>query len=322
MKAFFLICTLLFICAVESFEAVPLLVSSHRLVRGLKDELDGTAFTTRQLPHVATNMIKRLVTECSSDEYVILDIPGLRYDDLNEYKKEDWPFLTKYVSMSSTVVGLPWVNDVLDLDHLENYIVNTCDAELLTADNEDEESVNYIDARKKVIHIKFNDLSEEDKFERVHQIRKDDEFIRKIIRKLPSPHYTIILTSSKKLPIHPAPQSVVDSMPKKFNLFNSIVNDPRRANEVELNDRFHVPEPNWNPNKNTNHRYLRNKKKNDIKFLDYELWLKNEKLLITVFIMILSIFSMKILQLFNRIINNIKTGLDKRPIIREHEKHD
>ena len=98
--------------------------------------------------------------------------------------------------MSSTIVGLPRVENPIDLDFLEQYIISNCDAETINVwhDSEDE-VVDYYDIRKRVIRIDLSPLSISNHDDRVKEIFEHDQLIRKILRKLPSPHYTIILTS-------------------------------------------------------------------------------------------------------------------------------
>ena len=91
------------------------------------------------------------------------------------------------------------------------------------------------------------------------------------------------------------------------------------------NDRFHKVEPNWNPIRDSNDRYYRNKKKDEIHLFDYELWEKNEKLITTIFVMVLSLFMMKIISFFNYLKQKIiqkKQQKSKRGIIADDKKLD
>lgn len=292
--------------------AVPLLVASHKLVPGLKQEISDEPFIAHNQTSV-TNMVKKLITTCSSDMYLIVNQPGLKYDDMIDLRKEDWRFIYKYTALSSTAIGLPFVAQPLDLDFVEEYITKTCEAETMVVHNQDEDEIQeYFDTRTRVIRIELPELPE-DQGERLHQIRTNDELLRKILRKLPSPHYTIILTSDKPESFHPLPQFVYKKSPEKFSIFNLIINDPSRLNEVERNDRFHRPEPDLITNKHSNHRFIENKKKDEIHFFDYELWTQNEKLIMTIFIMFLTIFMKKFFEIINsikmKIINSKKKGL-------------
>jgi Txe/YoeB family toxin of Txe-Axe toxin-antitoxin module len=284
--------------------AVPLLVASHKLVPGLKDEISDETYVAHNQTSV-TNMIKKLITKCSSDTYMIINQPGLKYEDINDFRREDWKFIYKYTVLASTVIGLPFVNEPLDLDYIEEYARMTCEAETMFLKNQnDDEIEEYFDTRTRVIRVELPELSQ-DKQERFSQIRHNDELLRKILRKLPSPHYTIILTSTLPVSFHPLPQFVYSDSPQEFNVFSLITDDPSRLNEVERNDRFHRPVPDFNVNRHTNNRYLENKKKDEIHFFDYDLWTKNEKLIMTIFIMILTL----VLKKFFEFINSIKSKI-------------
>ncbi|KAI3406781.2 BIG1 [Candida oxycetoniae] len=288
---------LIFTCVVPFVvcNLAPVLIASHRLVPDLSLEINDSNL----LPHNAssvTNLLKKLVTQCSSDAYLVMDIPGLTFNDLTTGKKENWSFLRKYLYMASTIVGLPRVEDGLDLEFLEKYIIKTCDAETIHVKNGDPPT-DYYDVRKRVIRINFNPL--DTNTNRDGQLREDDALIRDILRQLPSPHYTIILTSSKPGFLHPTPKSIMKENPERFEIFNDIVNDPKHNGGVEKNDRFRKVEPNWNPVRDSNIRYIRNKKKDEIHLLDYDLWNKNEKLITTVFVMVLSLFSIKVFSIMS-----------------------
>jgi hypothetical protein len=282
---------------VASFSAVPVLVASHRLAKGLKEELNGSG---PQAPELATNLIKRLVTECSSDEYLVINQPGLVLEDMTVNEADNWPFLRRYIAMASSVVGIPWVRGALDLDFIEQYIISTCHAETMNVVHDDDQEVgNYIDTRTRVIKIDLSELPPRSDLElRYSVIREHDELIRKIIRKLPSPHYTIILTSDMPQNVHPIPNMVVESQPDKYQIFHDLVNDPSRELEIERNDRFHQTiEPYWSPDRNTINRYMENKKKDEIHFFDYDLWTRNEKLILTIIVMVLTLFTFQLTKL-------------------------
>mmetsp|Transcript_4425 Transcript_4425/g.4886 ORF Transcript_4425/g.4886 Transcript_4425/m.4886 type:complete len:322 (-) Transcript_4425:3324-4289(-) len=304
---------------VASFNAVPVLIASHRLVKGLKEELSGSG---PQTPERATNLIKRLVTECSSDEYLVINQPGLMLEDMTVKESENWPFLRRYLTMASSVVGIPWVRGPLDLDFIEQYIISTCYAETMNVVHDDDQEVEaYIDTRTRVIKIDLSELPPREDLElRYSVIREHDELIRKIIRKLPSPHYTIILTSDMPQHVHPIPNSVVESEPEKYQIFHDLVNEPSRELEVERNDRFHkTVEPYWSPDRNTIKRYMENKKKDEIHFFDYDLWTRNEKLILTIIVMVLTLFTFQLTK-FVRVIS--KTILIKDKGLITHTKSD
>ena len=280
-----------YVCGSVCFRAVPLLLASHKVVPQLLPELGETRDFTYSST-VVTNMLKKHITHCSSDVYLVVDQPGLRYDDLTDRHRDTWKFIYKYYAIASTAIGVSWINDPLDLDYIGKYIVSTCDAEIMAPVHEDENEVPpYYDTRTRVITVKLPPLEDSTRFE---QLAKNDELLRKILRKLPSPHYTIILTSSTDSGFHPLPRSVIENDPESYTIFSLVTNDPSRKDEIERNDRFHRPDPDWIENKHTNNRYIRNKKQDEIHFFDYELWSKYEKLIMTLFVMMLTICMKKI----------------------------
>lgn len=121
--------------------------------------------------------------------------------------------------------------------------------------------------------------------------------IRKIIRKLPSPHYSVILTSDKLTNYHYTPESVIEDTPEKFQIFSDIVHDPSREFDIERHDMYQQVEPDFRAPRHTNDRYLRNKKKDEIHLFNYELWKKNEQLIMTIAVMIIGLLFLKFTQL-------------------------
>lgn len=278
-----------FIPCASAFRAAPVIVASHKLVRGVKAPKD---FYQVNDGEGVTNMIKQLVTECSSDEYIIVDLPGLRLEDVRVYEKDNWHFLRKYLTMASTVVGIPMCGNPIDLGFIEKYIIKTCNAETINVIHLNDEEVNeYHDTRTRVVRVNLQELPsyETERQERAEQIKRYDDLVRKIIRKLPSPHYTLIVTSSTLQPYHFTPKAIVELNPEQFQVFSDIVHEPSRDVEYERNDRFHHAKPDLNAPRYTNDRYLSNKKRDQIHLFDYDLWKKNERLVMTILMMILGL---------------------------------
>lgn len=274
--------------------AVPVLLGSHKLVRGLKEEIQQPN-TKTQDPESVTNMLKKLVTECSSDVYVLVDLPGLESTDLTLSKEANWPNIVRYLHMSSSVVGLPWVEGALDLAFLEKYIIRTCKAEMVVVHENEDELEQYRDTRKRVIKMDLNELPASQPT-RDQAIREADDLIRKILRKIPSPHYTILLTLSKQATVHPVPEFAIEELPDHFEIFNDIVNDPKRKEELERNNYLYQDvEPYWNENRDPSVVHAQKIKNDEIHLFDYELWEQNEKLVIVVALMAATLFVVKVL---------------------------
>ncbi|OBA19599.1 BIG1-domain-containing protein [Metschnikowia bicuspidata var. bicuspidata NRRL YB-4993] len=287
--------TLVFLCATaNALQAVPFLFASHRLVRGLKDEVLQPN-TRPQAPALVTNLVKKAVTECSSDVYVLLNVPGLQNTDLLSKRKAEWRHLQNYLHMASSVVGLPWVDGTLDLGFLEEYIVRTCKAESVRSFHSDEHVGEYIDTRKRVIRVEANALPGPGP-ERLAALADVDDLVRKILRKAPSPHYTLVVTSDEVAPVHPVPELAVAADPARFELFHDVVNDPRRAEERERNSHMYRDvEPFWNEGPGPAELYTQRKKQDEVHLLDPELWRKHEKLVMTVVLMVASVAFMQTL---------------------------
>lgn len=300
-----------------AYLAVPVLVASHKLVPGLWDEI-GRDWSSAYNGQAVTNMVKKEITPCLLDEYMIVNIPGLSQADMNDHS--EWTFLQRYLHMALTVVACPWVRDPLDLEYLELYIIQQCEAETIPVFNMREEEVpNYLDTRTRVIRVEFEELDAEDMDHRQEQLREADELIRKILRKLPSPHYTIVITSDTPVNVHPIPAHIAEENPDIYGIFNSIINDPKREEEVERNDRFHKAEPDWIESKHSNDRYLRNRRDDEVHFFDYDLWTKNDKVVMTIFLMVATLGLMKLRSVFNHLVYKRK-GVDLTPQTKSRKK--
>lgn len=289
------------------FEAVPLLLASHRLVPDLAADLKGSWHDPYPV-EVATNMVKRAITPCLLDEYVIVNIPGLTNADLTD--DLPWDHTRRYLHMALTVVAAPWVEAPLDLDFLEQYVIERCDAETIPVVNgRDEEVYHYKDTRTRVIRIDYEELDINPQ-QRRRQLAAADDLVRKIVRKLPLPHYTIIITSSEVSNVHPVPRLILREYPENYHLFHLISQDPLRANQVERNDRFHRGEPEFAAARHTNDRYLRNRRHDEVHFFDYELWTKNDKVVMTLFVMAVTWVVVKLRQLLrpSPVLGKVKTG--------------
>lgn len=269
---------------VEAAQVAPFLLASHRLVPGLQDEMRGGSLH-RQSSEDASNMVKKLVSECSSDIFLLVNVPGLKNSDLLERKRVTWPHLRNYLHMASSLVSIPWVEGIVDLEFLERYIVHTCKAEVIRSFGNVEQ---YIDTRTRVIRYEADPLPEDET--RGAALHEVDEAIRRILRISPSPHYTILLTSADLHTYHPVPSSVLDSNPEFFVPFHDIVNHDSRSEERERNSfMYNDVEPYWNLEHDPTDVYLRKKKADDVHLWDDRLWKDNERLIMTVLLMALSL---------------------------------
>lgn len=284
---------------------VPVVFGSHKLVPGLNDMIS-KPFTNHQKGEDVTNLIKRVVTECSADIYVLVDIPGLESSDLTDKKQELWPNLVKYLHMLSTVAGYPWVDTELDFAFLEKYITKTCKAETIEIQEAEQEMSKYLDTRKRVVRVDLAPLPYTQP-SRDETLRSYDALIRKILGSAPSPHYYIVVSLSTPGVTHHIPDFAIEQQPEHFNIFHSIILDPRRDEEVERNKYLYKDvEPYWNEEKEPMKLYLERRKKDQVHFFDSELWEKHEQLVLTVMLMVASLVVLKVVSFGRRMSKRLK----------------
>lgn len=272
----------------------PLLMALHKLIPDARSHLrDGNAYAHNESS--VLNTVKNWATQCLLDAYLLIDQPGLMYEDLLDDHRDAWPFLRRYATLSSLIVGLSWLQVPLDFDHVESYIVRTCEAEAVRVDGT--EGPDYYDVRKRVLRVRLRPLPLDER--RYDVAKENDEIIRKILRKLPSPHYTIIMSSTAPGFSHPIPPAAVEAHPERFEIFNEISHHPSRAVPVERNNNFHAVEPHWIENRHTNERYLRNRERERATMLDIDHWTKYAKLVLTVLLMSMVFTMMKVVRIMH-----------------------
>lgn len=267
-------------------QAAPVLLASHRVVPRLKHELQLPETDVQSL-HDVTNMLRRLVTECLLDIYLLVNVPGLEHSDLIDAKHHLWPNLLRYLHMASTVVAVPWMEDTLELRYLETYIQKTCKADAAHVASLDDVA-DYIDTRTRVFRLEHNPLPVG--AGRDECLKRVDESIRDMLRKAPSPHYTILVTSDVPLAVHPLPAGALDDMPDYFIPFYGIVGDPRRAADTERNQHMYGnAEPVWHEKRDPTAAYLERRQQDEVHLFSYTLWKKHQRLVTTVLLMALSL---------------------------------
>lgn len=276
-----------------ALNAVPVLVMSHRLVSGLKDEVKQPLHGLQD-PELVTNMLKKLVTQCSLDIYLWVNVPGLRSSDLVDLQKHHWRHLQNYLHMSLSLVGLPHVEGTLDEKFLQEYIVRTCKAEAVRLDG-GQELEPYYDTRKRAVTLDFEPLPETEG--RTEALERVDDAIRKLLRATPSPHYTIVITSDVLGVVHPVPDFVRKNHPELVEVFHHATNDPQRAVEVDRSEAmYQVVEPFWSEPETPMEKYLRRKKADEIHLRTSPAWETHRQLVATVAMMVVSLVVFNLLK--------------------------
>ncbi|CAR24475.1 Big1p [Lachancea thermotolerans CBS 6340] len=240
-------------------DTVPAILCSYKLSPGMMQfqvELNGSsALSKSEFLGIAKTMISRR----HSDAYVLVDIPGLAASDFSVYE-EEMEGIRYFVQSSSTALGFSEVNlvdtqtDVFE--ELANFTKEEWDVDIQTVIRGEVESdfVPYIDSNPRIIRINFKPLPEENTStpnssrSRQDVIEAYDDFLKKVLRQLPSPEQTIILTSSQK------PSSQVIDGSEFYDILPDLFQDPQKLAEVEINDKnlhnkpqFNEPKPRHSP---------------------------------------------------------------------------
>ncbi|KAH3661785.1 hypothetical protein OGAPHI_005963 [Ogataea philodendri] len=206
------------ICLAKS--TFPAIISSSKLIPGLKPSLGHS----EQLPfdfNEATFVIERVFEQCSSDAYILVNVPGLKVEDFHHFEK--FHHLRSQLAQASTIVSLPNVvvdDERLDFQSLERYLRIHCDTYTHTVWNENSDEVSkYIDVHKRTIVLDLVGLNDEmTEEERLDKLGEYDDLLREVMRKLPSPLFTILFTTTTASPYTATNDKVLE--------FDDIPDDP------------------------------------------------------------------------------------------------
>lgn len=177
---------------------------------------------------------KQLLSQCNSDAYVFINLPGITANDFSDYK-EEFISLQRYIYSASTALSFERIespsNDTYD--ELMDFASERCKIEkFLTVDGNDTSSFEpYIDSAKRVVRIDYPMLPDGKRLRR-EAIARFDKSLRSILAQIPSPAQTVILSSIEPC-MAPERTSGVPAKP----IFPEILLDPSRRYEIEKNDR-------------------------------------------------------------------------------------
>ncbi|KAG7877668.1 hypothetical protein KL906_004703 [Ogataea polymorpha] len=180
----------------------PALIASSKLIPGLRPALPHS----EQLPFdlgEATSTIYRVLEQCTSDAYILINMPGLRVDDFHHFER--FRHLREQLSRASTVVAFPNVlvdDDKLAMDDFVRFLRIHCNTLTYDVVQEDAAEVpKYLDTRARTINVQLGGLSDEmSQAERLEKLDQYNELLREIMRKLPTPRYTLLLSTNTTTP--------------------------------------------------------------------------------------------------------------------------
>lgn len=228
----------------------------------------------KQLPHTqqepftideVSQILEEAITQCSSDAYVIVTQPGLQLSDFTSFT--NYGYLRAFMAQASTIVSFPHIlsddGEVLNVDFLESIISEHCHTQTYNVWEDDENEVpQYIDTRKRIIRVHLSPLPE-DSIKRGEMLKEHDELLKRIVRKIPSPYYSMFYTTESlsfydSIPSTPGFDPNVQKETKELAtpelLANSIfpditLLDKTRMVEMERNEIMRKKEPFFNSQK-------------------------------------------------------------------------
>ncbi|ODV93784.1 hypothetical protein PACTADRAFT_35536 [Pachysolen tannophilus NRRL Y-2460] len=187
----------------------PSIFFSEQLIPGLlnKQHLKNNIYGVNEL----TSIIKSSVSECTSDAYFLINQPGLKLSDFEDFK--DFGYLRAFISRSSSIFPSPNTithDQGLNLDIIESYIKSHCKTDTYRVVNDNEAEVpHYIDIKKRIIRIEFSPLPENPEA-RKNTLIEHDMVFHNIARRLPSPHYFVLFTTDELREFNPEKSKNLD----------------------------------------------------------------------------------------------------------------
>ncbi|KAG7836770.1 hypothetical protein KL942_004688 [Ogataea angusta] len=202
MRTSIVIVQLVWVALCLAKNTFPALVASSKLIPGLRPALPHS----EQLPFdlgEATSIIYRVLEQCTSDAYILINLPGLRVDDFHHFER--FRHLREQLSQASTVVTFPNVlvdDERLTTDEFVRYLRIHCNTITYDVVNEDAAEVpKYLDTRTRTINVQLGGLTDEmSQTERLEKLDEYNELLREIMRKLPTPRFTILFSTNTAIP--------------------------------------------------------------------------------------------------------------------------
>lgn len=222
----------IFTQGVMSFgDASPHIFSSTEEINGGLN--DGSRLSGKDSAEF-NRVVGTALSDCPADAYIfvhqpalhIYDLTGSSFSNLGELydsatSKYTFPYLFSKQNVGNDVSSIP--SD--SFDSLAQEIHEKCNAELVQVDTTETNFKGYIDTTPRVIVLDFPTLPNmKDRSARADALKHLDDTLLNVVRKLPSPNYVVIMTSSP----------VSDSAPPQSN--------PVIANSYNENFKKHAEE--------------------------------------------------------------------------------
>ncbi|GMM32862.1 Big1 protein [Saccharomycopsis crataegensis] len=244
---------LIFSCQFALAVYAPLVLSSTKLIRGFTKNIENPRPNPFPLSR-AEILIRKLVKKCSSDAYILINQPGLTYDDFKVNDHKIFFNLQSKLNEDSVVTSFPYVENGISFEKITKQILSACeDIEVIRINVEDEEELReghqlprYKDTKPRVIILNLPKLPTHGDIEyRNKMIHENDKYIRKVLQRIPSPYLSFIFTSLDTtindeafLSNHPknmgVPLSSFKKISRTFDPMSWLTNDERRLKEEPI----------------------------------------------------------------------------------------
>lgn len=214
--------------------SVPMIFSHHKYLENNPfydlDMKMSNLTSPIQVPMSAKDALtatESILSQCLSDAFVIIQVPGLELADLQEWPS--WHSSRMIMSKASTIVSLAHMteSESFDLKLLEKTLRANCGVSKIEIDSMDEpHNAKYEDSKPRLLDVKIpEDLLYEKpgSEQRAEQLLKIDELVYDIVKKLPSPNIFIMIISD-------TPEEYDEEELKKdlYIGFDELPEDPRQ----------------------------------------------------------------------------------------------
>lgn len=234
-------------------------------------------------------VMRKLVEPCSADAFIVVNQRGLSLDDLQD--PQYFKFLRTYMFKSSSLVSIPRIETPLRLDSVSGMVEKKCRAARVVLKN-GEELEDYFDTKKRVIVLDFDELPQDAQL-RHTALLQNDQLLRNVIRKLPSPNHVLIYSN---FDTHQVLNKLNERRWRKLDIFSDITKDPSRSQEFERNNnRLENAVPHFNE-KRTN--LLSDFEEEEIVVFDREFLRENENVVLAVLAVAVGVLVWLVYRLF------------------------
>ncbi|CCH62454.1 hypothetical protein TBLA_0H01670 [Henningerozyma blattae CBS 6284] len=263
-------------------KTVPFILFSHKLIPGVQQyQEDYDSILTFHNDEL-TSIVQDITSHCSSDAYILINVPGLTKSDFL-YSKNSFNSLKRYIFQSSTTLKFEKTQILGEnyYDKLTFFIKDKCrikDQMIINIRGNNTDNFQpYIDSNKRIIKINYPELPTlANSNDRTKSLEDYDKFLRLVLAQIPSPEHTVIITS-----LNPSKEGVHDDI-TPIEIFPEIFDNKLKFRESEQNNRILDVPPEFNEYRPRFDQIESNEK--FLSIFDYDFIDQNKQLIISIVI--------------------------------------